>query len=81
MTLKNLAARVGTTAQTIQRLETANMTVSTDWLERLATALGVRPLDLVEDDSKQAIPLLGELDREGHLSVPPSVEGQFRFDV
>ena len=37
-TLQDLARQVGTTAQTVQRLETANMTVSTDWLERFGEA-------------------------------------------
>ena len=38
LTLQQLADMVGTTAQTIQRLETDNMTVSLDWLEKIAAA-------------------------------------------
>ena len=41
MTLQYLAQKVGTTAQTIQRLETGNMTVSLDWLRRIADVYGV----------------------------------------
>ena len=33
MTLKELADKIKTTPQTVQRLETANMTVSMEWLE------------------------------------------------
>lgn len=78
LTLKDLAARVGTTPQTIQRLETANMTVSTDWLERLAAALQVAPLDLVEDESRQAVLVLGEAGCDGLVS--PSGGQSFRFE-
>ncbi|PZP07341.1 MAG: XRE family transcriptional regulator, partial [Sphingomonas hengshuiensis] len=35
-----------TTAQTIGRLETGTRTVSVDWLNRIATALGVTAADL-----------------------------------
>ena len=41
LTLKEIAERMGTTPQTVQRLETGNMTVSLDWVEAYATALGV----------------------------------------
>lgn len=82
LTLKELAGKVGTTPQTIQRLETANMTVSTDWLERLALALGVAPLDLVEDESKQAVPLLGEMGSEGLPVATGGVRTEsFRIEV
>jgi transcriptional regulator with XRE-family HTH domain len=42
-TLKDLANAIGTTPQTVQRLETANMTVSLEWLQRIADALGIQP--------------------------------------
>jgi transcriptional regulator with XRE-family HTH domain len=43
LTLADVAARCvpPTTAQTIGRLETGTRTVSVDWLNRIATALGV----------------------------------------
>jgi len=47
MTLKQLADAVGTTPQTAQRLETGNMTVSMEWLEKIARALGVTTADLL----------------------------------
>ena len=58
-TLRYLADMIGTTPQTVQRLETANMTDSTDWLERIASALEVRVVDLLDDTSQPRIPLLG----------------------
>ena len=65
LTLQQLAARVGTTPQTVQRLETANMTVSTDWLERFAEAFGVHPADLFHGSGKRAPSWLGSLGRDG----------------
>ncbi|MCB1436730.1 MAG: helix-turn-helix transcriptional regulator [Rhodobiaceae bacterium] len=65
MTLQQVADIVRTTPQTVQRLETANMTVSMDWLRRLASAFGVPPATLIADDANRAIPLLGRIGREG----------------
>lgn len=67
MTLKELAERIGTTAQTVQRLETANMTVSTDWLEKIARALDVEPADLIGGARARQIPLIGRVGERGHV--------------
>jgi transcriptional regulator with XRE-family HTH domain len=48
-TLTDIATKVGTTPQTIQRLETGNMTVSVKWLEKIAKALDVSPSKLLAD--------------------------------
>lgn len=69
LTLKALAEAVGTTPQTISRLETEVMTVSTDWLERLAQALLVHPSDLIESPDRPDIPVIGQLGQAGHLAV------------
>ncbi len=66
-TLQDLAERIGTTAQTVQRLETSNMTVSTDWLERIGEALGVPPISLLAGTERREIALLGALGRDGIL--------------
>lgn len=66
-TLRQVADLVGTTAQTVQRLETANMTVSTDWLERFANAFSVRAVDLIRDRNVAGIPLYGRLGRDGAM--------------
>lgn len=43
LTLKELAKRAHTTPQTISRLETGGMTISIEWLERLASLLEREP--------------------------------------
>jgi transcriptional regulator with XRE-family HTH domain len=81
LTLKELADRIGTTPQTVQRLETANMTVSTDWLERISDALGVRPVDLLEDREDRAIPLLGSVARYGRIVSDRLGTQSFELDL
>jgi len=67
LTLQQLADLVGTTPQTVQRLETANMTVSVEWLGRFADAFGVRLSDLIADERSRDIPLLGRIGRDGAM--------------
>lgn len=74
-TLQQVAGLVGTTAQTVQRLETANMTVSTDWLERFANAFSVDPVDLIRDRKSTGIPVYGRLGRDGMKhQVSPEID-------
>jgi transcriptional regulator with XRE-family HTH domain len=68
MTLKELADKISTTPQTVQRLETANMTVSTDWLEKIARALLVEPADLLGTRSSREIQLLGRIGDQGRVN-------------
>lgn len=66
MTLQELAEIVGTTPQTIQRLETNNMTVSVDWLFRIADALGLSPADLLQCHAqRRMLSYLGDLGQDG----------------
>jgi transcriptional regulator with XRE-family HTH domain len=67
MTLKELAESIGTTPQTVSRLETEVMTLSTDWLERLARALGVHVSELLDTPERPDIPVLGLLGPTGAL--------------
>jgi len=53
-TLLQIATKLGTTPQTIQRLETGNMTVSIKWLEKIAEALDVSPSKLLADPATSA---------------------------
>lgn len=62
LTLQELAARVGTTAQTIQRLETDSMTVSVDWLTRIAAALDLEGAALLADTQLGRVRFLGACD-------------------
>ncbi len=47
LTLQQLAASVGTTHQQILRLERGERRLTTDWMARIAPALGVTPQDLL----------------------------------
>lgn len=51
MTLSTLAEKTGTTPQTIQRLETSNMTISVEWIEKIALALQIAPSILFVSNS------------------------------
>jgi transcriptional regulator with XRE-family HTH domain len=72
MTLHALAKQVGTTAQTIQRLETGNMTVSLDWLMRIADVFGMPAAALLVSDTTASVPILGDLDATGLVTPPPA---------
>ena len=65
LTLRQLADEVGTTPQTVSRLETGNMTLSTEWLERFAGALRVHPVDLLEGPGSRNIQMLGSVSEDG----------------
>jgi transcriptional regulator with XRE-family HTH domain len=70
MTLNSLAQQVGTTAQTIQRLETENMTVSLDWLERIADVFRIPAAALLVTDTTASVPVLGDLDADLWVQPP-----------
>lgn len=67
LTLAQVAARCepATTAQTIGRLETGARTLSVDWLERIARAMGVAAEDLVQHSERSALPVAAVLDHDG----------------
>lgn len=68
-TQKDLARRLGTTAASVSRLEMAEMTVSTDWLQKFAEIFHVQIADLLDEPARARIPMLGALGRDG-LLVP-----------
>lgn len=71
LTLQSLAEKVGTTPQTIQRLETNNMTVSIDWLLRIADALELSAADLLEaPHQRRMLQYIGDVEHDG--SVTPA---------
>ncbi len=67
MTLVDVANRCAppTTAQTIGRLETGMRTVSVDWLNRIALALGVDPSDLVTQTDRPDVQVTAILTARG----------------
>lgn len=69
LTQTDLARLVGTTAATISRLETADMNVSMNWLQRFADIFHVPVADLIEETRAPGrIPCIGEIGRTGALS-------------
>ena len=84
LTLDDVAKRCdpATTAQTIGRLETGTRTVSINWLNRIAEALGVTAADLVDTPGKEHIPVAAYLGAEGAYAparpsdfVAPLIDG------
>ncbi len=75
LTQGELAARLGTTAATVSRLETADMTISMDWLERIAGVLEVGVPDLLDAPGPGRVACLGEVGRGGvaPLGEPPAL--------
>jgi transcriptional regulator with XRE-family HTH domain len=83
MTLQDVAdrCRPATTPQTIGRLEMGSRTVSVDWLNRIADALGVAAADLVRLPDREDVPIAAMLDHEGAhaprregVVVPPQAD-------
>ena len=81
LTQGDLARRLGTTAATVSRLETADMTVSTDWLEKFARALDVAVGDLIAAPEEGAAMLAGSLAPDGRVAPPPPGETSVALDV
>ena len=67
MTLDDVAKRCepATTAQTIGRLETGSRTLSLDWLDRIAAAIGVDSAELVQSKITDQIAIVAQLDGKG----------------
>ena len=70
LTQGELARRLGTTAATVSRLETADMTVSTDWLEKFAEVLDVPVSELIAAPGAGEAALAGSLSGDGDV-IPP----------
>ena len=81
LTQGELARRLGTTAATVSRLETADMTVSTDWLEKFASALDVPVSDLIPRPEDGEAELAGSLGADGHVSPPRPGETSVKLDL
>lgn len=71
LTQTELAQRLGTTAATVSRLETADMTVSTGWLERIAGELAVGVTDLLDAPAESRHAVTGEVRRGGNVVTLP----------
>lgn len=67
-TLAEVANHLGTTAQTISRLETNVMTVSTDWLQRFADLYNVSAAELIDEAPRAAVTVIGHVSADGQIS-------------
>jgi len=73
MRLRELALELDTTPQTVQRLETGQMTLSLEWLFKLCAVLEVDPATLFKTGDDIGIPVVGTLGRTNTVEyVPPS---------
>lgn len=73
MTLRELALELETTPQTVQRLETGQMTLSLEWLFKLCAVFEVDPATLFQAGDDIGIPVVGTLGRTNTVAyIPPS---------
>lgn len=79
LTLQDLADRMGTTAQTISRIERQQLRLSTDWMERFAEVLHVPVGDLLETAQRPPLLIGGIIMTDGSLKETPSEP--LAFDV
>jgi transcriptional regulator with XRE-family HTH domain len=79
MTLAQVAGQLGTTPQTVSRLETEAMTLSMDWLRRFADIFDVHVADLLEAPGEREIPSFGAVTGDGQVTGVP--ESLFALDV
>jgi repressor LexA len=65
LTQEELAALLGeeTSIATVSRLESGRMTLTQPWMERIATALGVSPHDIIarQGSGLRMVPLIGQI--------------------
>ena len=69
LTLRELATKLGTTPQTVQRLETGRMTVSVEWLHRFADIFEVEPAHLISSSESAEPAFLGHVDASGIVQL------------
>lgn len=82
LTQLELADRVGTTAATISRLETSDMTVSMDWLSRFSAIFHVPVSELIDEPANGRLELVGLLRHGGRLmALPPELRGGLNPDI
>ena len=71
LTLLDVAQRCGSTHQTIHRVETAKITISLEWVERIAQALGMLPESFFETNTNQG--------KNMEIEVTTKVKKQVRY--
>jgi transcriptional regulator with XRE-family HTH domain len=72
LTLAGLGAAIGLTPQSVSRIENGKMRLSTGWMEQIAAALNVSPVDLIDAGPAGGSELIGEIGDDGFCqSVTP----------
>lgn len=79
LTLAQVAEQLGTTPQTVSRLETEAMTLSMEWLRRFADIFDVHVADLLETPEDREIPSFGAVGADGQVTGAP--EALFALDI
>jgi len=69
-TLRELALALGTTPQTVARLETGRTTISLEWLFKFCAELEVDPVTLLQGNA-DAVPILGTVGRTKTVEYIP----------
>lgn len=72
LTLQQVADRVGTTAQTIGRLETGMRTLSIDWVRKIADGLGADPSELLSLPEGGDLAVSGSVGMNGKVTLKPT---------
>ncbi len=76
LTLADVAAACAppTTPQTIGRLETGARTLSLDWMNRIAAALGVEPASLLREETREPARLVAQFGPAGLQALPAPLD-------
>ena len=69
LTLAVLRDAIGLTPQSVSRIETGKMRLSTDWMARIAAALNVSPVDLLDTGPTGGAELMGEILADGGCAM------------
>jgi transcriptional regulator with XRE-family HTH domain len=88
LSLEDVAGRVGTSHQNIQRLESGGVSLTSQWIEPISRALNCYPSELLPDEWQKehslyydalskAIQLAEEFLNENELEMPPEIKGRF----
>lgn len=72
LTQQTLGSRIGTTAATIQRLETGLRKLTVDWIEQIADGLGCDPGEILRRAGE--IPVVGYFELDGVVSWKPQTD-------
>lgn len=79
LTLQEVADRIGTTAQTVGRLETGMRTLSIKWVNRIAEALDCDAAELLAIPEGGDLQIIGHAQENGSITVASQGTLRLRF--